>query len=199
MALVISNDVELKLAEIVGRYPEPRSAIMPALYLGQEVQGFVSAEVMEWVAQKLGLSVAEVQEVATFYTLYHQRPVGKYHFQVCRTLSCQLAGAKPLLAVLKEQFQVAAHEVSADGLWSYEEVECLGSCGTGPTVQVNDVYFERMTPEKLTKLIGRIRAERPNLSYSTLKEELGQGFTAELAAEVVSEIVASDKGKHGAS
>ncbi|MCC6933326.1 MAG: NAD(P)H-dependent oxidoreductase subunit E [Deltaproteobacteria bacterium] len=195
MSLENLKAAEDKLAQIVKRYPNKRSALMPALYLGQEAVGYVSAEVISWVATKIGVSSAEVKEVATFYTMYQQKPVGKYHLQVCRTLSCHLAGAKPLVNFLKEKLAVDAHQVTADGLFSYEEVECLGSCGTGPVVQINDVYFERMDSEKLASLLERIKTELPDLRYSTLKDELGVG----LADMPRSQLVNLKEGKHGAS
>ena len=108
--------------------------------------------------------------------MLHQRPVGKYHIQVCRTLSCALAGAPKLTEHLERRLGVQEGEVSADGRWSFEEVECLGSCGTGPVCQINDVYFEKLSAEKLDQLLDRLALEEPDLRYSAVREELGAGL-----------------------
>ncbi len=172
----LSEKAEQGLKKITARYPHSKSAVMPALYIAQEELGYISEEAVLWVSNRLGLSPAHVRGVATFYTMYYRKKVGRYHVQVCRTLSCMLCGARELVEYLKSRFQLAAKEVSADGMWSYEEVECLGSCGTGPMVEINDVYFENLTVSKLKDLLDRIEKEKPDLRYSAAREELGAGF-----------------------
>lgn len=173
--------VELKkrLQTIAARYPKKKSAVMPALYIAQEHFGWVSKEAVQWVAKELDLSPAHVESVATFYTMYYKRPVGKYHVQVCRTLSCMICGAKDLTAYLKERLSIAANEVSADGLWSWEEVECLGSCGSAPMIEINDVFFEYLTPESLATLMDTIEKEMPDLRYHTGTQAGGEGSLGE--------------------
>lgn len=173
---VLSEKAESKLKQYVARYPETKSAVMPALYIAQEEFGHISKEAVYWVADRLSLPPAHVFQVATFYTMYYKKPVGKYHFQVCRTLSCAIRGAGKITECLHSRFGVKAHDVTKDGQWSYEEVECLGSCGTAPLVQVNDVFFENLTPEKLNALIDRMEREKPQLRYSAVDEDLGAGF-----------------------
>lgn len=167
---------ENRIQEIISRYPEKKSAIMPALYIAQEVHGWLTDDAYNWVSERLGLAKAHVVQVATFYTMYYKKPVGLYHVQICRTLSCMLCGSRSVVKRIKERLALASGEVSADGLWSYEEVECLGSCGTAPMVQINDVFFEKLTVEALDQIMDRIEKEKPDLRYSTIREELGGGL-----------------------
>lgn len=180
----LSEKAEDKLQRIIARYPTSMSAVMPALYIAQEECGWLTDSAISWVAKRLSLTKVYVKQVATFYTMYYKAPVGKYHLQVCRTLPCMLTGCNALLSLLKRKLNVDAHQVTSDGFWSYEEVECLGSCGTGPVVQINDVYFERMTVEKLEEIMARIEKEEPNLRYSTVRDSLGKGMPDRLRSEV---------------
>ncbi len=172
----LSDAAEKKVQEIIKRYPHAKSAVMPALYIAQEELGWITPEAIDWVAAKINIPPAQVKEVASFYTMYYKKPVGKYHIQICRTLSCMVCGARGLTSYVKERLKVKASEVTADGLWSYEEVECLGSCGTAPMLQLNDVFFENLTAEKLGQLMDKIEKELPDLRFSTIKDELGKGL-----------------------
>ena len=176
------------------RYPSRKSAIMPALYIAQEELGWISEEAVLWVANRLSLTPVQVQEVATFYTMYYKERVGKYHIQLCRTLSCMLCGGRKLAELIKQRCKLqcattvaetaldTAHHTphsvlkSEDGFWSFEEVECLGSCGSAPMMQINDVFFEHLTEAKLLEILERIEKEEPNLRYSTVRESLGKGL-----------------------
>lgn len=175
--VVLSAAAEKRATDIIPRYPQSRSAIMPLLYIAQDELGYISQEAVEWVADKLSIASVQVWEVATFYTMYYKKPVGKYHFQVCRTLPCALRGAKMVSEFLHNKFGLKPGEVSADGLWSFEEVECLGSCGTAPMCQINDVFFENLTESKLETIIARIDKEQPDLRFSTVRDELGAGLS----------------------
>ncbi|MDZ4785010.1 MAG: NAD(P)H-dependent oxidoreductase subunit E [bacterium] len=172
----LSVDAENKVAELLTKYPDKKSVVMPALYIAQEELGFINADAISWVSSKVGLAPVHVMEVASFYTMYYKKPVGKYHFQVCRTLSCALRGAGKITEFLESKFATSAHEVSKDGKWSHEEVECLGSCGTAPMCQINDVFFENLTPEKLDEIIKRIDKEQPDLRLSAKTDKLGEGM-----------------------
>lgn len=174
--VVLSEAAEKRAKEIIPLYPQSRSAIMPLLYIAQDELGYITQEAVEWVADKLSIAPVQVWEVATFYTMYYKKPVGKYHFQVCRTLPCALRGAKMVSEYLHKKFGLNPGEVSSDGLWSFEEVECLGSCGTAPMCQINDVFFENLTESKLDTIIERIEKERPDLRFSTVRDELGAGL-----------------------
>lgn len=181
----ISEQAEKRVKELQAKYPDARSAIMPALYIAQEELGYLNKEAIHWVSDMIGISPAHVMEVATFYTMYYKNPVGKFHFQVCRTLSCALRGAGCLTKHLKEKFDLEPHEVSKDGRWSFEEVECLGSCGSAPMVEVNDRYFENLTPEKLDELIAAIEKSEPDLRYSAKENRLGDGLGSYPKSEIL--------------
>lgn len=181
----LSDKAESRIEEIKKLYPNVKSAIMPALYIAQEELGHINDEAVAWVAEKIGVAPVHVLEVATFYTMYYKKPVGKYHVQVCRTLSCALRGCKELTKHLHETLELEPNEVSEDGMWSYEEVECLGSCGSAPMAEINDVYFENLTVEKLNEVMERIKAEQPQLRYSTREGKLGEGLPGCPKSEVM--------------
>ena len=180
----LSDAAEARLKEIVATYPKEKSAVMAALYIAQEELGSITQQAVAWVANRLSLAPAHVLEVATFYTMYYKKPVGRYHFQVCRTLSCALCGKKEITQYLYERFKIAPGEVSADGMWSFEEVECLGSCGTAPVVQINDVFFENLNPERLKVVIDQIASDKPDLRLSMVRDELGNGLPAQPRSQV---------------
>ncbi|HMO17259.1 MAG TPA: NAD(P)H-dependent oxidoreductase subunit E [Oligoflexia bacterium] len=179
------KEIESQLERIKVKYPRKKSAIMPALYIAQEYFGFVSKEAIAWVSGQLDLPPAHVESVATFYTMYYKRPVGRYHIQVCRTLSCMLCGAKELTSYLKDRLRVGAGEPTKDGLWSWEEVECLGSCGTAPMVEINDVFFENLTPELLGKTMDLIEKEKPDLRFHAGSGTLGSGLPDHSRSQVI--------------
>jgi NADH-quinone oxidoreductase subunit E len=185
MTVKLSQQAESRIDALKSLYPDARSAIMPALYIAQEELGTINDEAIHWVAEKIGLAPVHVMEIATFYTMYYKKPIGKYHVQVCRTLSCALCGAKKLTEYLKARFKTAPGQVTADGLWSYEEVECLGSCGTAPMCEINDYYFENLTVEKLAMLLDRIEKEKPDLRYSTVRDALGEGLKGYPKSEII--------------
>lgn len=145
--------LKTKIEEIAKRYPDRRSAIMPALYLAQERYGYLSREAIEEVAAILNIPPIQVYEVATFYTMYNKKPVGKFHIQVCTNLSCMLLGAEDLLRFLKERLGIEEGETTKDGLFTLSTVECLGSCGTAPVMQINDTYYENLTKEKIEEIL----------------------------------------------
>jgi NADH-quinone oxidoreductase E subunit len=183
--VTLSEKAEARIEEIKKLYPDARSAIMPALYIAQEELGHISEEAIQWVAQKVDVAPVHVMEVATFYTMYYKKPVGKYHVQVCRTLSCALCGSRALVEQLRKRFGTRSGEVTADGKWSYEEVECLGSCGSAPMCEINDCYFENLTQDKLASLLDRIEKEQPDLRFSTVKDQLGEGLKGAPKSEVL--------------
>jgi NADH-quinone oxidoreductase subunit E len=172
----LSEAAEKRASEIIPRYPQARSAVMPLLYIAQEELGFINQAAVEWVAARIGIPPVQVWEVATFYTMYYKKPMGRYHVQVCRTLPCALRGAKKISEFLHKRLGLNPGEVSADGMWSFEEVECLGSCGTAPMCEINDVFFENLTEEKLEEILSRIERELPDLRLSTVRDELGGGM-----------------------
>ena len=147
-----ARDAEFE--RLVKRYPIRESMIMPALWLAQEQEGWLSTEAIAYVAERVGTYPAKVFELATFYTMYHLKPVGKYHLCVCRTLSCYLREKQEIVDYLAAELGLRPGEVSEDGMFSLEEVECLGHCGTAPVIQVNGEFHEEMNVEKLKTLLA---------------------------------------------
>ncbi len=142
----------------MSKYPEGRqaSAIIPLLWRAQEQEGWLSRPAIEHVSQMLGLAYIRGLEVATFYFMFQLQPVGSVaHLQICGTTSCMICGAEELIAVCKEMIAKTPHTLSADGKFSWEEVECLGACANAPMAQIGKDYYEDLTPDKLTYLIAR--------------------------------------------
>lgn len=185
MGVKLSAQAEAKVEEYKKRYPDVRSAIMPALYIAQEELGSITEEAVQWVAERIGVAPVHIMEVATFYTMYRTKPVGKYHVQVCRTLSCAVVGAPAITECVKKRLGTKPREATADGMWSYEEVECLGSCGSAPMCEINDCFFEKLTPEKMMQIMDQIEREQPDLSFSAVRDELGVGLKDHPKSEVV--------------
>jgi NADH-quinone oxidoreductase E subunit len=183
--LKVSAEAQKRAQEIIAQYPQKRSAVMPLLYIAQEHTKYITQSAVEWVAAQLEMPPVQIWEVATFYTMYYKKPIGQYHVQVCRTLPCALRGARKVSEYFHKKFGVQPGEVTKDGMWSFEEVECLGSCGTAPMCQINDVFFENLTDEKLDQLVARIEKERPDLRYSTVKDELGAGLAGSPKSEIM--------------
>ena len=153
---MFSSAFEDRVGAIVARYPEKKAALLPVLWEVQRERGFVDLESEGWVAARLGVSPAHVHGVVTFYTMYKQKASGKYHFQVCTTLSCMLRGSDELLRHLEKRLGIKAGEVSADGRYSLCRVECLGSCGTAPMFQLNDDYHENLDLGKVDEILERL-------------------------------------------
>ncbi len=143
-----------KVKSELARYEAKDSAIIPSLYVAQkENKGWVSSDVIRHLAQVMDITEAKIQEVFTFYTMFNQKPVGKYHVQVCGTLSCHVNGAQDLMKHLCDELRVHMDEVTPDGKFTVSRAECLGSCGTAPMMQVNDDYHENLTPESAMNIL----------------------------------------------
>ncbi len=142
---------------MLGRYPDKRSATLPALHLAQEQEGYLSGETIAALARLLGIVPAELMDTVSFYTMFHTKPRGKYLLQVCQTLSCSLAGADQLVDHLNEKYKIKAGETTPDGKFTLLKVECLGSCGTAPVLQINDDYYERLSLPKVDRILGKLR------------------------------------------
>jgi len=184
--VTLSEAADRRAQEVIKSYPQSRSAVMTLLYIAQEeLGGHITQQAIEWVAGKLSMASIAVWEVATFYTMYYKKPVGRFHVQVCRTLPCALRGARRVSEFLHKRLGLEPGEVSKDGMWSFEEVECLGSCGTAPMCQINDTFFENLTDEKLEDILGRIQKELPDLRFSTIKDTLGEGLKGSPKSEIL--------------
>jgi NADH-quinone oxidoreductase E subunit len=142
---------------LVKRYPTRESMILPALWLSQEQQGWISQEAIAYIADRIGTYASKVYEAATFYTMFHLRPTGRYHLCVCRTLSCWLRGKQEIVDYLQAELGLTPGTVSEDGRLSLEEVECLGHCGTAPVVQLNGEFHEEMDVDKLKALLASLK------------------------------------------
>ena len=178
---------------IIARYPRSRSAIMPMLHLIQSRDGFVTPAGIEFVAEKLGLTTAEVSAVATFYSQYKRKPVGEYHVGVCTNTLCAVMGGDAIFAGLKDHLGVGNDEVTSDGKISVEHIECNAACDYAPVVMVNWEFFDNQTVESAKTLVDDLRSGKnpvptrgPN-KVSTFKEtsELLAGFNDGHAEEGV--------------
>jgi NADH-quinone oxidoreductase E subunit len=148
--IFFTEEDKQKIAEFVSRYPAKESAVMPALWYAQEKFGWLSIEAMNLVADTIPMPRADVQGVASFYTMYWKKPMGKTHLAICTNISCMLCGAYQLYNYIKKTYNIGNGDVTPDGLLSLEEAECLGSCGTAPAMQVNNYeYVENLTLDKL--------------------------------------------------
>jgi NADH-quinone oxidoreductase subunit E len=160
-----SDEVRARLdadaAQVIGRYPRPRSALLPLLYLVQSQEGYVSADGIEYCAGKLGLTEAEVTAVVSFYTMYKRGPVGEYHVGVCINTLCAVMGGDQIFAELSEYLGVGNDETTPDGKVILEHVECNAACDYAPVVMVNWEFFDNMTPDSARQLVDDLRAGKP--------------------------------------
>lgn len=155
--LPVSAETDRAIDGLLDKYPKRSSALLPALYAVQAEHGWVSEEAMEYVAGKIGVSPAFVAGVVSFYTMYHRRPVGRHHIQVCRTLSCMLRGSFQVMARLREKLGIEVGQVTPDGRFSIQYVECLGACDTAPCAQVNDEDVPLLDAAKVDEMIARLK------------------------------------------
>ena len=168
----------------IKKYPVGReaSAIIPLLWRAQEQEGWLTRPAIEHVADLLGMAYMRALEVATFYFMFHLQPVGKVaHVQVCGTLSCMLCGAEDLITVCKEKISPNPHQLSADGNFSWEEVECLGACSNAPMAQIGKDYFEDLSEETLCQIIDNLGADElptPGPQNGRFASEPKQGLTS---------------------
>lgn len=161
-----SEDRMVKVREIIARYPEgkQKSALIPLLHLAQDVEGWLSAETMDYIASLLQIEPIEVYEVATFYSMYNLKPVGKYLFEVCQTGPCMINGSDDIVAYIKERLGISVGETSSDGLFTLKTVECLGACGYAPMMQLGKHYKEHLTREKVDQIIEDCRKQAAQLN-----------------------------------
>jgi NADH-quinone oxidoreductase E subunit len=159
MALQFGEDTKKEIEARLERLPERHSLLIPLLHMAQREFGYVSQEAMEYISKEYEFDVAEVRAVATFYTMFNKKSVGKFHVQVCQNLSCSMLGAESLIEHLEKKLAIEVGETTEDGMFTLSRVECLGSCGTAPVMQVNDDYYENLTPEKVDQIIDDLKKE----------------------------------------
>jgi NADH:ubiquinone oxidoreductase subunit E len=146
-----------RLQKIIKRYPEKQGALLPLLNLAHEIHGFLTPDDMDEVARELELPPAYVRGVATFYTMYNRRPVGRFFIQVCTNVACNLCGADDILEAFCEHTGTEPGQLSPDGLFTVMEAECLGACGFPTAVQINERYFENVQPDEVWRIVGQLR------------------------------------------
>lgn len=161
MALQFSEESERKFKELLSRYPNTHAALLPAMLLAQAEFGWVSFEVMDYLAERLNLNRAAVLATASFYTMYNKQPVGKAHIQVCTTFTCAVCGGYKLIEHLEARLGIRLGETTPDGKYTLSESECLASCGSAPMLQITFSdgeleYFEHLDAEKLDALLEEL-------------------------------------------
>ena len=153
-----SPEVEAEMDAHLAKYPIRRSAILPLMFIVQrERGGWLDGPGVAYLADRLGLRITDIWEVATFYSMINTEPVGRYHLQICRTLSCKIMGAGKITVKCSERLGIKPGQTTRDRMFSLSEVECLGSCGTAPMMQIGFDYYENLTPEKCDEIIERCR------------------------------------------
>ena len=171
------------LKEILGRYPDygRRSAVMPLLWEVQRAENHISEARMAEIAEIVGLHPTEVKGVMSFYSTYHEHAIGKYHLQICSTLSCSLAGSDEMYDFIVQETGLVNGEVDREGQFSIQKVECLGSCATAPVLQVNDTYYERVTKSRCQAILESLRGN----TMPEVPRERGGDNEGEKQAELI--------------
>jgi NADH-quinone oxidoreductase subunit E len=154
---MLSDALQKKFDEFLTRYPVKRSAMVPMLLAGQDEVGYISDEIIEEVARRIGVPTIEVVEVISYYSMLRRQPAGKYHLQVCTNISCMLRGGEEILTHCQKKLGIGHKQTTPDGKFSLEEVECLGACCGAPAMQVNYDYYENLTPEKVDALLEKLK------------------------------------------
>ena len=156
---MLSENVKTEIKQFRGKYPDPRSALLTALHVAQREHGWLSPAVMRDVAEVMDLPPTEVASVASFYTMFNRQPVGENLIQVCTNISCSLLGAEHIVEYLKNKLGIDVGETTLDNKFTLVTVECLGSCGTAPMMQINDTYYENLTEEKIDQILEKLGEE----------------------------------------
>jgi NADH-quinone oxidoreductase subunit E len=172
MTFTLSAESEKIVDELLTRYPTKRAACLPLLHLCQRQEGWVSPPVIDYVAARLELATSEVQGVVTFYTMYHQHKVAPNVIWVCRTLSCDLRGARELQGHLQKRFGCGVNETSKDGKFTLKTAECLAACGQAPMVQINDEFYENLTIESLDRVVNEVSARTAAATNGPRKNDI---------------------------
>lgn len=153
---MFSPQAEKRIDELLAKYPQKRSALLPILYVAQAENGYLSDDVMEYVAQRMGLTYLDVLSTASFYTMFYRQPVGKYVVQLCSNVSCWLMGSDHIEKCIERKLGIRLGETTPDGKFTFIEVECIGACGGAPAMQINFDYHENLTPEKVDQILDSL-------------------------------------------
>ncbi len=157
MAIAFTKEQLERIERLKQRFPTTKALTLPVLWMAQEQFGWISLDTMKYVAGLLNLPLRHVYGVVTFYTMFNRQQVGKYHLQVCTNVSCQLLGAEKVTDHLCRKLNIKPGETTTDGKFTLSEVECLGSCGTAPMMQVNDDYYENLTESRIDAILKELR------------------------------------------
>ena len=155
--VTFSESAKKEFEGILRKYPDKQAGLLPVLYLAQREFGYISREVMDYVASLMGLPESEVLGVATFYTMYNKKPVGKYFIQVCTNISCSILDAEKIVKHIEGKLGIKVGETTKDNKFTLATVECLGSCGTAPMMQINDDYYENLSMEKVDEILENLK------------------------------------------
>lgn len=156
MSISFTSEELQRVETIKSKYPDPKSAIMPILWLAQKKWGWLSEDVMKYVGDLLNLPHAHVFGVASFYTMYFKKPMGKHHVQVCTNVSCMIRGGQEIYDSVKEKYGIGHLETTEDGNISLEEVECMGACGGAPMIAINEDYYENVSIEAVNEMLSKL-------------------------------------------
>jgi NADH-quinone oxidoreductase subunit E len=155
--ILFSNDELKSVGDIKSHYPDSKSALLPVLWMVQEKYGWISEDSMKCIGDLLDIPYEHILGVVTFYTMFNSKPVGKVHLQICTNVSCMIKGGHELFKYISDKLGIKNKETTADGMYTIEEVECLGSCATAPMMQVNNKeFYENLTKEKIEKLLEEL-------------------------------------------
>ncbi len=157
MQIEFSTDELLEVQKHISKYPEKKAALMPLLWMAQNKWGWLSIEVMTYIGGLLDLPLSHVEGVASFYTMYFKKPMGKYHVQVCTNVSCMLRNGDELFSHVSGRLGIGHNECTEDGVFSLEEVECMGACGGAPMVAVNEDFYENVDIQKVDNLLNSFK------------------------------------------
>jgi NADH-quinone oxidoreductase E subunit len=157
MNLKLSPQSMQRVREVMAHYPNKQAALLPILHIVQEEKGYIPEEMEPDIAEIVELPVVIIREVLSFYTLFNRQPVGKYHVQMCRTISCTLCGHRDMLKYMKEKLGVDIGETTPDGKYTLSVVECLAACETAPVMQVNEKYYGNLTPQRIDEILANLK------------------------------------------
>ncbi len=153
---MISAEAEKKIQEIIARYPVKRSALLPVLFVVQEELGYLPDEALHEVARWLDLTFLDVATTVSFYTMFHRRPIGRYHIQICRNVSCYLCGGDLIREHVERRLGIRCGETTSDGRFTLSEVECIGACSWAPAMQINFTFYHHLTPERVDEILASL-------------------------------------------
>lgn len=154
--VAFTAEMEAEFQDIVRRYPDRRAALIPVLHLAQESFEYLSPQVMEYVAERLEIPAAKVLQVATFYTMFKKRPSGRYHIEICTSVPCCMMGGYSTVRYLEQKLGIQAGETTPDKKFSLAQSECLAACGNAPVMQIDSIYYEKLTPELIDEILEHL-------------------------------------------